>query len=267
MRSKGLLALALVLSACPERAQPERGVALTYAKAETAPSELRAVVDRRLARMKLKAHLSEDRKALTVRVPNGLDLERIKTVLARPGVLSFCEEDAALSRRVLCERAWPDGIELDQAKDSCALASIDRERLQREVSALDAGVELVFEKVDARVTGYVKKQGSCFDPHVIGVDVQREPMPSLMVEFDKNATGLFNALTARVVGAHLLILLDGEVSSAPVVMEPISGNRAMLTFGRKEDLEVMAAVLAGGPLPGLTLEKEARYGPPTLSVK
>lgn len=258
--------LLLVMTGCPERTQPERGIALTYKKPDES-REIRAVVDRRLAHLKLKAHLSEDRSTFTVRLPNGENLERIKALLSKPGQLSFCEEDADVSRRLLCERAWANGIEVDRAKETCSIASTKRETLQAAVDEVDAGVKLVFEKVDARITGYAMLESSCFDPHVVGVEVRREPVAGLMLDFDKNSAGQFNALTTHAVGNRMLIMIDGDVSSAPVVMEPIEGKSAMLVLGRKDDLELMSAVFAGGALPKLELVKEARYGPPSLSVK
>ncbi|MBL8915080.1 MAG: hypothetical protein JNM17_30530 [Archangium sp.] len=262
---RALILAALALTACPERTPPERGIALTFKKPDET-REIRATVDRRLAHLKLKAHLSEDRTTFTARMPNGLDVERIKALLSKPGLLSFCEENAELSRRVLCERIWPEGIEVDRAKDTCSIASISREKLQAAVDEADAGIKLVFEKVDARISAYALAESSCFDPHIVGVEIRRDPIPGLMLEFDKNSAGQFNALTAKTVGKHLLILVDGDVSSAPVVNEPIDGKSAMLVLGRKDDLELMSAVFAGGALPKLELVKEARYGPPSLSI-
>ena len=64
----------------------------------------------------------------------------------------------------------------------------------------------------------------------------------------------------------MIIKLDDEVGSAPIVMEPITGGKAMLMTGAKdpESMEMLAASLVGGALPELVLEKEGTWGPPSL---
>jgi preprotein translocase subunit SecD len=260
-----LFVVLLALAGCPERAQPERGLQLIYKKPDGS-RDLRAVVDRRLAYLKLKAHLAEDDARLTVRLPNGGDVERIKALLALSGELQFCEEDASASK-ALCDGAWPQSIEVDRAgESSCALASTKREMLRDAVG--DAGVTLVFEKVDARITGYAQKSGGCVTPHIVGVEERSDPLPSLMLDFDKASAAEFNALTGRCIKRRLLIMLDGDVQSAPVVQEALTGRSAMLVLGpRAKNGDLLAAALAGGALPKLELEKEGRYGPPSLNGK
>ncbi|MFT3712577.1 MAG: hypothetical protein QM817_33430 [Archangium sp.] len=258
------LLLVLLFCGCPERAQPERGLALTYKKPDGF-SDLRSVVDRRLAYLKLTAKLSEDDQRLTVRLPGGGDVEKIKALLALSGELKFCEEDANFSQR-WCEREWPATIEVDRAGDSsCGLASTKRETIQDAVG--DAGVTLAFQKIDARITGFALRTGNCVSPHIVGVEQRSDPMPSLMLDFDKQSASDFNALTARVVKRRLLILIDGDVQSAPVVQEALTGRSAMLVLGNAKNGDLLAAALAGGTLPKLELEKEGRYGPPSLSGK
>jgi hypothetical protein len=258
------LPVLMLLAACPERAQPERGIALTYKKPEDGP-DLRATVDRRLAHLKLKAHLSEDMHRLTVRVTNGAELEHIKALMAVRGELRFCEEDADVARAV-CAIDAPN-VEVERGRDgkSCTASATRREDLVAAVG--DAGVTLLFEKNDARLTGFPLKRSTCVTPRVVGVEPREEPMPSLMLDFDKSSAAEFNELTARCVGRHLLIVLDDELQSAPVVLEPITGRSAMLAVDRMpaEKRRVLEAALAGGALPPLELEKEARYGPPTLT--
>jgi preprotein translocase subunit SecD len=88
-----------------------------------------------------------------------------------------------------------------------------------------------------------------------------------MLEFDRASGRDFAALTTALVGKKLLIRLNGVVVSAPVVNEAITGGKAMLTGSAaqsREELELLAASLVGGPLPGLVLEKEGTWGPPSL---
>ena len=108
----------------------------------------------------------------------------------------------------------------------------------------------------------------CFTPRVVAADVreQEHQSASLNLEFDRAGGRDFAALTTSLVGRRLIILLDDKVSSAPVVMEPITGGKAMLTtsLNDRAALDVLAASLVGGTLPVLVLERESTWGPPSF---
>lgn len=78
--------------------------------------------------------------------------------------------------------------------------------------------------------------------------------PYVLVEFHEPAKVRFGKLTADNVDKRLVILLDGEVMSAPVIREPITGGRAQVTMGRAGDLEAvrdcgaLASALEAPPL-------------------
>lgn len=69
----------------------------------------------------------------------------------------------------------------------------------------------------------------------------------------KAGDGAFAELTERLVGRKLGILVDGEIQSAPVVMEAIHGGRVQITLGKvdhpKQVAERLAYALGGGELP------------------
>lgn len=245
----------LLLLGCPERTRPAHGVALTYSKAEKAP--LRATVDRRLAQLKLSAQLAEDDRTLTVRLPEGADVARVKALLARPANLEFCAEDAERAA-AWCIAAWPGTFSLDRAGGSCALHAKDTSALRAGLA--DAGTAVAFGDATAFAI-----EPECLAPRVVGAEVKREP-PSVLVEFDRATARSFATLTERIVGRRLLIRLDGEVLSAPVVMEAITGGKAMISTGAANagELELLAASLAGGTLTGLALDREGTWGPPSL---
>ncbi len=248
--------LLLLASACPERTVPERGVQLLYRKATT--DSVRTVVDRRLAQLKLKANLHEDDSTLSVRVPEGGDLGPIKSLLARSGHLEFCPEDETIAEP-WCARAWAPPVTTNRGDTTCALLAPTRAQL--ELALGDAGVPLAFGTDGDQATVYALREDRCLTPRVVNA----EPKPSgLMLEFDRPTGRAFAELTKDTVGHRLIIRLEGVVTSAPVVREPITGGRAMITSTPKDDLPVLGALLVGGTLPALTLEKEAPYGPPSL---
>lgn len=263
MRTLLLAAVASTLLACPERAAPAHGITLVYAKSPDGP-ELRATVDRRLAQLKVKATLSEDAKTLTVRVPDGDGVDRIKKTLARPAKLEFCAEEKAVAS------TWCDVRDADVSPErvgaSCALAGASRAQVEAAATSQgDAGARLLFGGHDRVVVYASEKQ--CFEPRITATSIQRGDLPGLVLDFDKRSGQQFAELTQKLVQQRLLIVLDDRVQSAPVVLESITGGRASLSMGTavtKDDLEALAAALAGGNLPPLTLESESAFGPPSL---
>ncbi len=252
--TRALGAFALLLLACPERRAPERGLQLVYRKASA--DSVRSIVDRRLAQLKLRANLQEDATTLTVRVPEDGDLSRIKSVFAQAAKLEFCGEDANIAAR-WCRDAWPAGITTERTGTTCMQRGDTRGALEQALP--DAGSEVAFAQKPA--SAYVV--GSCLSPRIVSAEVHDQPL-SLTLDFDRAGARDFAELTRSAVGRRLIIRLDGVVQSAPVVREPITAGKAMLTVGEQDRaaLEVLAANLVGGELPGMKLEREETWGPP-----
>jgi hypothetical protein len=94
------------------------------------------------------------------------------------------------------------------------------------------------------------------------------PEPFLLVTFTADGAQRFAALTERLVGRKLAILVDGAVVSDPVVQEPITGGQARITAGAERaghpqlDVATLAAALGGPPLPpGLALAGSEAVAP------
>ena len=80
---------------------------------------------------------------------------------------------------------------------------------------------------------------------------------------DGRGTKQFGDLTRANVGRNLAIVLDGTVSSAPSIREPITGGRGQITGNFKfEEAQDLANVLRNGALPApLKLHEERTVGP------
>ena len=85
------------------------------------------------------------------------------------------------------------------------------------------------------------------------------------IEFTDEGAKKFADLTAGNVGHKISILLDGEVLTAPVVNEPITGGKAVITGSRSlEDAKNLAILLRSGALPVKVQVMEVRTVGPSL---
>lgn len=85
------------------------------------------------------------------------------------------------------------------------------------------------------------------------------------LEFNDEGGEKFANLTARNIGRQIAIVLDGEVLTAPVVQEAITGGRAQISGSRNvEEAERLAILLRSGSLPVKIEILENRTVGPTL---
>lgn len=260
----GTAAATWLLLACPERATPERGTALTFQKPEEA-FDLRPVVDRRLAQLSVKAALHEDRRTLTVRLPEGGDVEGVKQLLRRRARLAFCAVASAEATR-WCERQPAAGVVVERDQEGCHLAAPSAGALTQALG--DAGVPFLSGRDGRQATAWAVER-PCLEPTLVAAAVQPAMGAgadvAIQVQLDRASARDFAALTTRLVGRVLLVALDDELLVAPVVQEPITGGKLMVLVREGEaGARQLAAALAGGPLPAIELISEKPYGPPSL---
>lgn len=87
------------------------------------------------------------------------------------------------------------------------------------------------------------------------------------LEFSEEGGQKFGDLTARNIGKQIAIELDGEVLTAPVVQEAITGGRAQISGSRSvEEAEHLAILLRSGSLPVKIEVMENRTVGPTLGL-
>ena len=73
------------------------------------------------------------------------------------------------------------------------------------------------------------------------------------LEFDGEGTKMFADLTKKMVGKPMAIFFNGELQSAPVIREPITGGRAQISGGENgfayDEAKQMVDLLNAGALP------------------
>jgi preprotein translocase subunit SecD len=278
MRPVLLVVAVVVLAGCPRRKEPERGVELVFSKR----GDVRRSVERRLAQLEVRARLSEDGDQLSVRLPDTgspIDVAAVKALLLVPAKLEFCKEAEQPAgsgcQAPLLDDGGVAGPTVERVPDDfqasrCMAVGPDAKGLRE---ALDAGTGrqvVVGAKSGGGWRTYVAETG-CLEPRVLDAKASKSEglgTWSVNLTFDGPTASRFSELTASMVKQRLFIVLDGVVTSAPVVQEAITGGRAMVTLGANTD-EVtarrLAAAFEGGPIEGgLTLTREGPYGPPRL---
>ncbi|MDF0603425.1 protein translocase subunit SecD [Psychromarinibacter sp. C21-152] len=74
--------------------------------------------------------------------------------------------------------------------------------------------------------------------------------PVVQFRFDNEGARIFGDLTRELVGQRFAIVLDGEVISAPVILEPILGGSGVICGAfTVEETTTLAALLRAGALP------------------
>jgi hypothetical protein len=225
---------------------------------------------RRALRARLEeggARLVEDGRALRAELPGVRSADALDWVRAatRPGRLEFrLVEDGSPFMRALFERVRGDpraeelGVTGDvdvwsheesqrkfqdwhlEASERGALLTYLREQAStlRELG-LEPGMELVLEHVERPREGeiwrtyYVDAQPALTNQSVAQSDVywnETTARPEVLVEFTAEGAQAFAEWTGRAVGHKIAILLDGLVTSAPVVQTRIDGGRSSITM-------------------------------------
>ncbi|MCL6249468.1 protein translocase subunit SecD [Altererythrobacter sp. KTW20L] len=87
--------------------------------------------------------------------------------------------------------------------------------------------------------------------------------PAVSITFDSVGAERFARLTTENVGQQFAIILDGEVLSAPRILQPIYGGSSQITGGFSlQQATSLARALASGALPvDLTVIEERTVGP------
>ncbi len=119
---------------------------------------------------------------------------------------------------------------------------------------------ILFQRVVNKETGAVTKvpyllkkdsllTGDTLSEARVNID-QRFNEPYVSITFDPTGAKIFEDITSQNIKKRLAIILDGNVYSAPVIQEKISGGNAQITGNfTLEEAKDLAVVLRAGALP------------------
>ncbi|MFH1874167.1 MAG: protein translocase subunit SecD [Pseudomonadota bacterium] len=221
--------------------------------------------------------LGSDR--IAVELPGVKDPERAIKIIKQAGQLEFKLVDDSLSTASL-EALISEVRKTDNLADDYSLKTLTQlnEQLKGKIPEDDEiAFELKFDPVTKKVTGgipYLLKRKAVVTGEMLKntqVNVQNNE-PYVSLTFDPAGTTKFGEATQKNVGKRLAILLDGVVTKAPSIREPILGGQAQITlgFGNYGDLlkeaEDLSLVLQEGALPAQLVEATKTIIGPSLGA-
>ncbi len=149
----------------------------------------------------------------------------------------------------------------------------EEEFLKRFNSRLPEGDEILFQRIVDKQTGEVYKRpyilkkevlltGELLTDARVQID-SRFNEPYVSLTFNSLGAKIFEDVTGKNVKKRLAIVLDGNVYSAPVIQERISGGNAQITGSfTMDEAKDLAIVLRAGALPApLKLLQNVTVGP------
>lgn len=124
-------------------------------------------------------------------------------------------------------------------------------------------------------TYYVEKEGGISNADVAEALPGRgfDGRPEVAVTLTAQGKKTFGDMTTQGVGRKIVLVLDGEVQTAPVVVSPIPNGRVHISMSSSpsidpamlsEEVEDLSLVLTSGPLPApirLMVEEQVPTGP------
>ena len=179
-----------------------------------------------------------------------------KILVELPGIKTG--EDEQRARELIAKAAHLQMMTVDELRSDRAYDMSDAE-------ASEYG-DVILE--DARTAGrkHVLKEvpildGSMLTDAKVGFDQMNQPV----INFSLNSEGakIFGDFTGKNVGAHLAIVLDNKVYSAPVIRERIGGGSGQISggFTIEEASDVAIALRSGALLAPVKLLEKRSVGP------
>jgi preprotein translocase subunit SecD len=183
---------------------------------------------------------------VVIELPGVKDAKRAIDLVGKTAILEFklLDDESPLAAQL--PSSIPPGLEEQTVKQYAGQVPEDDEIMFGRNRNKDTGVE-------TKRVYLVKKQslltGEFLTESRVNID-QRFNEPYVGLSFDSTGAKLFEEITANNINKRLAIILDGNVYSAPVIRDRISGGNAQITgtFTMQEAKD-LAIVLRSGSLP------------------
>lgn len=176
---------------------------------------------------------------LVVELPGVTDVSQAVAEIGRTPLLEFKLYDAELDAQQQFTLDSLSSLTGSSSEPGAVIGSIkvDGEEISKEPPFVDTGL-----------TGRYLEAASLEFAGGNGGQLANEPLVS--VRFSKEGGELFAEITRENVGEQLGIFLDGELLSAPVINEPITGGTAIISGGfTPDEARALAQNLSFGALP------------------
>ncbi len=188
---------------------------------------------------------SEGKNRILIQLPGIKDRRRAINLIGKTARLEFRMLDEKTPVSEAQERGAPKGTEILYEKQ----------------------LDPVTKKVIGKTPHLVKKKVELTGGMLSNAEVRisQMNMPYVSIDFNKEGSRIFARLTSNNVGKRMAIVLDGNVYSAPVIRERITGGSAMIegSFSHEEARD-LAIVLRAGSLPAPLIKLEERSVGPSL---
>jgi len=221
--------------------------------------------------------LGSDR--IAIELPGIKDPDRAIGLIKKTGQLEFKIVDDSMSEPDLAkmvadaraEKEIPEGFSLETVE------TINEALAGKIPDGTEVAFEIQFDPVQRKTTGgvpyLIKRKAEVTGEMLKNAQVNiKDNEPYVSLTFDAQGSQLFGETTTNNVGKRMAILLDGNVTKAPVIREPILGGQAQITlgYGRYDDLmaeaEDLSLVLQEGALPAQLVEATKTVVGPSLGA-
>lgn len=216
---------------------------------------------------------------IAVELPGMKDPDRAINIIKKAGQLEFKIVDETIGTAEL-QKMIAEVKKANEIPDDFSIKTVERinEALKGKIPVDDeVAFETQFDPVTRKITGGIpyllhrkaEVSGDMLKNAQINVQ-NNEPYVSLT--FDPTGSQLFGETTTKNVGKRMAILLDGTVTKAPVIREPILGGSAQITLGYGNYTELMkeaedlSLVLQEGALPAQLTEATKTIIGPSLGA-
>lgn len=201
----------------------------------------------------------EGRDRLSVQLP-GISPEQARELIGKTAELEFRQPKFDEARNIICRAA--DGSEFAVPPGGVAtLPEPGGKRVAQCATVEGTTGEVIWEPATGTTKGVTRAlTGSFLRPNArIGTgpfDCGDSPPPCVAIEFSSQGGDLFQQITERLglgqgspLNLPLGIFLDGDLVSAPIVNEPITGGRSIISGLDLEEAKTLRIQLNAGALP------------------